>query len=87
MPNDLYKKASDPTPFKSVVSAAEPPMTTHKIGRTDVPDLVPGYPHQTLADMQAHKVAEEAGGFRKHGANGNLVHSKSAAIAPHDKDR
>ena len=39
------------------------------------------------AAQSAHQTAVEAGGFRKHGANGNMIHSKSSAIAPHDKDK
>ena len=39
------------------------------------------------AAESAHEQAVAAGGFRKHGANGNMVHPKSSAIAPHDKGR
>jgi hypothetical protein len=78
MPNDLYKKASDPTPFKPMIEAR--PSDT-------------GDPEETLVRLhedtaiRAHQTAVDAGGFKKHGANGNMVHSKSSAIAPHDKDK
>jgi hypothetical protein len=78
MPNDLYKKADDKTPFKGLVTMS--PQSS-------------GDPQQDVISMKAsdvgraHQVAVDAGGFTKHGANGNMVHSKSSAIAPHDKGR
>jgi len=78
MPNDLYKKADDPTPFKGLVQ-----MRPESTGDPEV-DL--GRLHAETA-ASAHRTAVAAGGFRKHGANGNMVHSKSAAIFPHDKDK
>jgi hypothetical protein len=42
---------------------------------------------KTQMTVGAHMQAEAAGGFRKHGPNDNMVHSRSSAISPHDKDR
>ena len=77
MPNDLYKKASDPKPFKGPIE-----MSPQSYG-----DPLVDFAAKRGEDARrAHQVAVDAGGFRKHGANGNMVHSKSSAIAPHDKD-
>ena len=78
MPNDLYKKADDPKPFKGAIE-----MSPQSYGD-------PGSDFAAMKSndtRRAHQVAVDAGGFRKHGANGNMVHSKSSAIAPHDKDK
>jgi len=78
MPNDLYKKSSDPTPFKGLV----------QLSSTEDRDPASDFASMRSADSaRAHQVAVDAGGFKKHGANGNMVHSKSSAIAPHDKDK
>ena len=77
MPNDLYKKADDPKPFKGAIE-----MSPQSYG-----DTGSDFAAMKSNDVRrAHQVAVDAGGFRKHGANGNMVHSKSSAIAPHDKD-
>ena len=79
MPNDLMKKVGEK--FAPLITS---PVDPH--------------PEETLqaggggwvashGTYLAHKQAEKMGGFVKHGANANMVHPKSSAIAPHDKGR
>jgi hypothetical protein len=78
MPNDVYKSASDPTPFKGVIGPGPDPYTSFR---------GPGDMLKQKTENLARSTAKEAGAYVKHGANGNSVHSKSSAIAPHDKGR
>lgn len=78
VPNELYKSASDKTPFKGI---AEPTPDSYSNFRG------PGDMLKSKTEQYARSTAQEAGAYVKHGANGNSVHSKAAAIAPHDKGR
>lgn len=79
MPNDLIKKAGEK--FAPLVTTPQDPDPGKTLDAAGVPWV------QSHTRYLAHVQAEKAGGFQKHGANDNMVHSKSSAIAPHDKGR
>lgn len=76
---------------ESVRSKVERIVSPEKLTTQETKDVLGsgGVPFQRdfMAAHDAHDQAVAAGGFRKHGANGNMVHPKSSAIAPHDKGR